>query len=234
MSAQPTHHATDDRLIDLAHGLLDAEESSACLAHVGRCRTCEDRFRAIAGERARLVAERQPAPVASHRPWLVAAASLAALLVLAAALRFGRDEGGPPSYWLPIEREQAVLRSDADGTAPAELARALAAYESGDAGRAARLLREARVPKAYGPLRNLYLASALELDGEPAEAAAVLERLSIDTLPEPWRTQARWVAYAAARAQGQDQRAATLLDRLARAAGPIGDLARDERERWRR
>ena len=35
MSAQPTHHATDDRLIDLAHGLLDPEESSASLVHLG-------------------------------------------------------------------------------------------------------------------------------------------------------------------------------------------------------
>jgi hypothetical protein len=233
MSAQPTHHATDDRLIDLAHGLLDPEESSMCLAHVGKCRTCEDRFRAIAGEHARLVAHAAPAPVGRRRPILVAAASLAALLVLGAALRFGRtSDAGPSPYWLPIEREQAVLRSHSDATAPADLARALAAYEKEDARLAARLLNEAEIPEEYEPLRDLYLASALALDGRAAEAAAVLDRLHIDTLPEPWRTQGRWVAYAIARARGDDDRAAALLERVARANGEIGDLAR--RERWRR
>jgi hypothetical protein len=227
-------HATDDRLIDLAHGLLEPAERTACLAHVGKCGACEERFRAIAGQHARLEAEGAP-PVASHRTRYVVAASIAALLLFAAALRFGRSaDAGPASYWLPIEREQAVLRSHGDTEAPADLARALEAYAKQDAARAIALLREADLPTEYKPLRDLYLASALELDGQAAEAGAVLERLRIDTLPEPWRTQARWVAYSVARAQGQDDRAAALLEAVARTKGEIGELARRERERWPR
>jgi hypothetical protein len=226
-------HATDDRLIDLAHGLLEPAERSACLAHVGKCSACEVRFRAIAGEHARLAAEVAPS-ISSHGTRYAVAASIAALLLVAAALRFGRTTDAPAPYWLPIEREQAVLRSHGDGEAPAEFARALEAYAQQDARRAARLLREANVPKEYLPLRDLYLASALELGGDAAEAQAVLDRLHIDTLPEPWRTQARWVDYTSARDQDQDDRAAALLETLARASGEIGELARRERERWSR
>ena len=234
MSAQPTPHASDDRLIDLAHGLLDPDASSACLAHVSRCDDCEARFRAIAGERARLVAHAAPAPVA-RRSRILVAASIAALLLFAAVLRFGREgHAGPSPYWLPIDREQAVLRSSAEAETPGDLSRALAAYEQEDAALAVRLLTAAEVPAEYEPLRNLYLASALELDGQATAAAAVLDRLYVDTLPEPWRTQGRWVAYATARARGENDRAAALLERIAHVPGEIGELARRERDRWRR
>ena len=227
-------HATDDRLIDLAHGLLEPAERSACLAHVGKCSTCEERFRAIAGEHARLDAAGAP-PVSSHRVRYVVAASIAALLLFAAALRVGRaTDVGPAPYWLPIEREQAVLRAHGDAEAPADLARALEAYAKQDAPLAVELLRAADPPAEYKPLRDLYEASALELGGDAAEAQRVLDGLHVDTLPEPWRTQARWVAYASARDQGQDDRAAALLETLARASGEIGELARRERERWPR
>jgi len=231
MSAQPSPHATDDRLIDLAHGLLEPVESSACLAHLGRCAACEDRFRAIVGERARVAAE-HALPLATSRRRVFAAAVVAALLTTAVLLGIRRDaEPGRVAYWLPIEREEAVLRSEAESDSGAEIGRGLVAYRSHDAALAVRLLAAARVPQDHEPLRDLYLASALELDGRLAEAARVLDRLNVDTLPEPWRTQARWVDYRVARGLGDDGRAAALLGRLESAPGEIGDLARRERER---
>ena len=232
MSARRTPHPSDDRLIDLAAGLLLGPEAAACLAHLGACATCEERFRGIAGERARVEAERAPAVRPRTGRWVGAAAAAAALLVIA-LLAGPRQEAlaGPPPYWLPTDREEAVLRADGEAESSTELARALAVYRSRDARLAASLLREARVSESHERLRKLYLASALSLAGDAAEASAVLEGLDDTAFPEPWRSQARWVGYTVACASGEAARAAALLHELHSARGEIGELARRETER---
>ena len=224
-------HTTDDRMIDLAHGLLEPGEASACLAHLRRCGECEERFQAIAGEHARLVAEREP-PVESRRAWIAVGASAAVLLVAAFLWRGApRPDADPAPYWLSIAREETVQRAKTAASLPGDLDRALAAYEGRDARLAVRLLEDARVPPGHEGLRDLYLASALERTGETERAATVIERLVVDTLPEPWRTEARWVEYTIALRAGRTGRAAELLERLERVPGAIGDLARAERTR---
>ncbi len=240
MNPRPREHATDDRLIDLAHGLLEPAEAALCLAHVSGCGPCEERLRAVARERAHLVAEHAPgvARPAMHgaiRAGGVAAAVVAACLIVVALLpSASRTEPQPAAYWLPIDREEAVLRSDGDVDASQDLAQALAAYRGRDVARATELLIEARVSPSHEPVRDLYLASALALGGHFAEAAPVLDRLHVDTLPEPWRARARWIAYSVARATGDSAAAAALLERLAGAAGEVGELARRESDLRRR
>ena len=232
MSARQTPHASDDRLIDLAVGLLPAQEATASLAHLGTCAACEQRFREIAGERARIEAEREPAVAGPRWTWVAGAASVAAVLLIG-LLSISREptRSGPPAYWLPTDREATVLRADVEPESTAEQARALSVYRSRDAARAATMLREARVSESHERLRDLYLASALELSGEPARAAEVLERLDETGLPEPWRSQARWVEYRVACAIGDAVRAERKLQELRSASGEIGRLARLEVER---
>ena len=232
MSARQTPHTSDDRLIDLAVGLLPVSEKAACLTHLGACALCESRFREIAGERARVEAEREPSIRARKWRWVGAAAAVAALALLALLPRPGRETPlGPPPYWLPADREQSVLRADRDAVASTDLARALAAYHSRDARLAASLLREAQVPESHERLRQLYLASALALAGDAEQASAVLDRLDEASFPEPWRSQVRWVGYTVACATGDAARAAERLRELRHAKGEIGELARREIER---
>jgi len=124
-----------------------------------------------------------------------------------------------------------VLRADGEAESSTELARALAVYRSRDARLAASLLREARVSESHERLRKLYLASALALSGDAAQASAVLDGLDETAFPEPWRSQARWVGYTVACAVGDAGGAERRLRELRSASGEIGELARREIER---
>jgi hypothetical protein len=234
MSARQTSHPSDDRLIDLAVGLLPAQEATASLAHLGTCAACEQRFREIAGERARIAAEREPEVRARTRVWAGVAAAAAAAVLLSIALLPGPRHGveaGPPPYWLPTDRDEAVLRADGEAESSTDLARALAVYRSRDARLAATLLSEAQVAESHERLRKLYLASALALAGDAAQASTVLDDVDETAFPEPWRSQARWVGYTVACAVGDAARAEERLHELRSAKGEIGDLVRRERER---
>jgi len=168
-------------------------------------------------------------PKIRRRGFVAAGVGAAAVLVLAFLL-YG-SLVGPERYWLPLDREFMLLRA---GPLPAELERfgaGLTAYREHDAVRAAELLGSAEVPESYTRLRDLFLASALALEGRHADALDVLDRLRVERLPMPWRARARWVSYTALRDGGRVEEAASLLDDLATRDDEIGALARHERQR---
>jgi hypothetical protein len=209
------------------------------LGHLRECAACEGRFRVVVREREELRASGSPGlvaaaaapPIVRRRGFVATVAGLGAAAVLVLAFVLHGYLAGPERYWLPLDREFMLLRA---GPLPAELERfgaGLTAYREHDAARAAELLGSAEVPESYTRLRDLFLASALALEGRHAEALDVLERLRVERLPMPWRARARWVAYTALRDAGRIEEASSLLDDLAARDDEVGALARDERQR---
>jgi hypothetical protein len=138
-------------------------------------------------------------------------------------------------YWIPVETRAATRGPEIDvgpSTATSsDFDAALEAYAKQDLPRAIARLESVHPPDDVEPLRRLYLASAYVLDGRPAQAVQTIERLKIDSLPQPWRSRARWTLYLAMRDAGSGARALRLLEELTAEEGQIGDLARQEQER---
>lgn len=227
-------HPGEDALIDLAHGLVVGHAARPLLVHLATCADCERLFREISGRRERLLAEGAPTPGRSNPsmerrrvwPWLAAAAMLA--VAVAAPLLVDRKHPVLIDALLPAEGETTLMRSGDHVAGLDSFIEALEVYRARDPRLAARLFREADVPEGYDGLRRLYLASALLLVGEPDESLAVLETLNVDTLPQPWRDEARWVAYLGLRERGDAEAARPRLEQLADSPGEIGDRARRE------
>lgn len=249
-------HPSDDELLDLAHQLLEPGIASGLLDHVRACAACEARFRIAAQDRdywlarppgtaarrtpAQLVpppeAPRRMASLHSFPRWAtpVAAAAALALVVLAPSLRHRGAPSDP--RWLPVTHEHTLLRTPALAGAGVGLDRALGVYRSGDAAGALRELQALAIPPEAAfesSLRQLYLASALVLNAQPAEALRTLDSLDVPTLPEPWRRWARWTRYLAARDAKQDREAQALLADLSRYPNDVGEYARAEQARLR-
>ena len=218
-------HLSDDRLIDLAAGLVAGDERRDLLAHLASCAPCEARFQATCAEaeRARLPRER-----ARIRPrWAWAAAGLAAALLAAAVLiplLRAPAVSEPAAYWLPVETESVDLRAAPADRDAAVFAEAAAAYRSRDAARVVALLRGRMIPESQDPLKLLY-ASALLKTGAHEEARATLDGLMIETLPQPFRDRAKWVLAGALRAGSREAEAEAVLRDLARRDGEFAVAA---------
>jgi len=247
--AQRTGHLDEDRLIDLAGGLLPAEESRPALRHLRECIDCEKQFRTVAIEWERVRMNDEPvridgrlelAPQPSaratrrgRRPLLpiLVAGTIAAGLLLAVLLVPAPTLDAPIPWRLPVDQTYLRARADAAADGAGNLATALDAYRRGRPERAVELLSAAQVPERYEALREIYLASALILDNRPGEAEPVLERLEVESLPPPWRQMAQWLVYVTVEERGETERAAALLEQLVDAPGEVGEVARAERER---
>ena len=219
-------HLSDDRLIDLAAGLVAADERRELLAHVASCAPCEARFRATCAEAERA---RLPREAARIRPrWTWAAAGIAAALLATAfliPLLRAPASPEPAAYWLPVEAEAVDLRAAPADRDAALFAEAAAAYRAHDAARVVALLRGRTIPESQDPLKLLY-ASALVKTGAHEEARATLEDLQIDTLPQPFRDRAKWLMVGALRAGSHDADAAPLIRDLAGREGEFAGAAR--------
>ncbi|MGH9869859.1 MAG: hypothetical protein ACREAA_17070 [Candidatus Polarisedimenticolia bacterium] len=223
-------HLAEDALIDLLHGLLPAGEAESMLGHMRSCSACEERFRMAArdNERARAVGAplMRPANGASRRRWKVAGVAAGILMgaLLAVLLR---DRPAVEPYWLPVEEDQVSLRSLDTDEPPRELLSALDAYKERDARRALEWLERAPVSSSYRGVRDVYLASALVNDGRNAEAGRVLRGLGLETMPQPWRSRARWLLYLVMK-EDNDPGAPALLNQLADDPDVVGEWARRE------
>jgi hypothetical protein len=138
-------------------------------------------------------------------------------------------------YWIPVEARAATRGPDIDvgpsNATPSDFDAALEAYARQNLPRAIERLEIVRPPDDVEPLRRLYLASAYVLDGRSGQAIETLDRLDIESLPQPWRSRARWTLYLAMRDAGSGARAHRLLEELTAEEGQIGDLARQEQAR---
>jgi hypothetical protein len=247
-----SEHLDEDLLLDLAHGLLAADQAEIALAHLRRCPSCDERFRVEVRvrERARAAGAPRPATVAAiargGKPhertragfparWgavaIVAAAAVALIAVILPRTWTARSES-IPDYWLPLDRgEITLLRAPSSPDALGEMHLGLQAYERHDAAASLALLERASVPESYRALRDLFRSSALLHVGRPEDARLVLEDMRIHAMPEPWRDRAQWLLYLALRATGERERAEELRIGLASMPGEIGDLARAEGKR---
>ena len=189
-------HPDDDRMLDLAHGLLEGGEADACLTHLKSCPECEQRFRVIDCDReyqrakiAACVAESNRPPLRWRRLAKIAAGFAGLGLALTAVLL---DSPVDAEFWLPVDAETLQLRSgeSAARAGGEEWAAALAAYERHEVDEALQRLQEAHVPPEYEDVRSLFLAHVLVLSGRSDEALALLAGLDVPTLPPPWRERA--------------------------------------------
>jgi hypothetical protein len=221
-----SEHVSDDRLIDLATGLVPASESGTMLSHLRGCPACEETFRGLCRdvERTKL----RTAPPKRRVAAVGAAAALAAAVLVAAALvpswRSSRAVD-PAAYWVPIEAEAVDLRAGIQDVDSAIFTEATDAYRKHDAQRVVRLLGGREIPESQDPLRLLY-ASALLKTGDAAGTLAALEPLRIPSLPQPYRDRAKWVKLAALRALSRDDDARSLAAELSARPGEFADAAR--------
>lgn len=224
-------HPGEDRLFDLAHGLLPGEEGKTCLDHLAACSACEDRFREMTGDRHRALSAGPPTLEPAGTPtvrkiprlWATLGLSVAAAIILAVLVLPGREDG-PPPYWLPIEVGNTLLRS---GPVPDRYTKALEAYERRDATRVVAILETEPIPAQDLYMRLVY-ASALLLEDRAKDAKEELLNLRVERLPEPSRRRARWLLYTSQRRLAEHEEADALLADLAADPGSIGDLARAE------
>ena len=217
-------HLSDDRLIDLARGLLPPQAEPELLGHLESCPLCEDRFRrtckeAEIGRLRRLRAPRQ------RSPWWIGAAAAAALIAAFVLLWDRSPAPSPSAYWFPLAIERVGLRTGESDPQAAAFEAAAEAYRRRDPERVVALLRGREIPEAHDPLK-IVLASALVKTGEPAAARQILHRLRIETLPQPDRDRARWILYAALVAEGRNDQARALAADLASRPGEFSEAAR--------
>jgi hypothetical protein len=171
------------------------------------------------------------ARVSRWRPAL----ALAVPLALAILVLWPHSTEMPDSsslHWLPSASEFLRLRAGGEAGEGDELARGLEAYSAGDL-RAA--IERLEAGEATGPLetiRRIYLGSALAWSGRYAEAAALLETVSPQELPDPWSGETRWTLYVALRGSGRAGAADSLLRVMADGEGEIAERARRQQESW--
>jgi len=218
-------HLGDDRLIDLAAGLLDTASESDTLRHLEGCPPCEARFREICrdAELARL----HP-PVARRLPrWRFAAAAASLLLVAATIALWTRSSGrvDPAAYWFPMELDTVGLRTGGPESDEGIFNDAVQAYKRHDPNRVVLLLRDRPIPEALDPVK-IMLASAFVKTGEPSRAEELLTELRIETIPQPDRDRASWILYAALASGGKTTQARAILDSLASRPGEFADAAK--------
>jgi len=242
-------HLDEDACLDLLHGLEPPEKREASLQHLAACPSCAQRFQLMFSERESLRAQEgealrgdEAAPESTlwarlraslRRPRLQLAMGLAAAVAVVIVTLLPRQAPEPEAsllYWLPSSTADLRLRTS-DGTALNEdLAAGLEAYGNRDLDRATRLLERAEVGGHYETIRKIYLGSTLAWSGKHAEAAALLGNLSTRTLPDPWRSEARWTLFVALRGCGRNARADSLLALLNRESGEIGRRAHEQLE----
>lgn len=248
--SEPSRHPGEDRLVDLAAGLLDPEAREALLGHLRGCASCEARLLEIYRGSERLatraalsmtVSWRTPAVLGAAREgapaiavpariprravWIGAAATAALVAAIAVFPRWldrHRDDG--LDYWMPLESEAVMIRSAEVPVDAAPFRAAVDAYAARDARRVIALLDGREIPRAYEPL-NLLLASALVWEGRNPEARALLDRLDILTLPEPARDRSRYLLAVALWREGRTGEAKAIARDLASGAGDLRERA---------
>src|SRR5262245_3989737 len=124
-------HLSDDRLIDLAAGLLTGADASPLLAHMQTCASCEARFREVCAELERP----KPGDAAVRRLPTWAGFAVAAAVVLAVVLAPRPDREPAQTlegYWLPVEAEAGNVRAPGANEDEARIAEATEAYRRQD------------------------------------------------------------------------------------------------------
>jgi pentatricopeptide repeat protein len=81
------------------------------------------------------------------------------------------------------------------------------------------------MPESQDPLK-IALASALVKTGKPDEALDLLDRLHVETIPQPDRDRVLWIHVAALQSGGRKREAAIAVRDLASRPGEFQEAAR--------
>jgi len=219
-----TAHPSEDRLLDIAAGLVAKGAAADDLAHLYACPDCEQRFRSICRdlERSRLA---RPAP--RRKAWIAAGLAAAAAIVAAILVPLARTPAvpDPATYWLPVDSETIELRTGRTDVERSAFAEAAGAYRDHDAARVVRLLSGKDIPESHDPLRLLY-ASALLKTGDARGSLRELAALKVETLPQPYRDRALWIKLGALRVLSRDDEARAIAREMSERPGEFEDGAR--------
>jgi hypothetical protein len=161
----------------------------------------------------------------------VAAASVAALATAVLVPVVAHRGAARRLHWLPASTAEVTTRDPSSSLPDSQIRHGLEAYARHDLAGARRWLGDVESQGPIELVRRVYLANTLAQQGDHREAAAMLERLPTDLVPEPWRSESRWTLSVAWRESGQPARADSLLAVLATEPGPVGDRARSATER---
>jgi hypothetical protein len=165
-------------------------------------------------------------------------AVLAAAVVLVMVIGRGRIAPGDAlEYWLPVDEEAFVLRSDDSVGGLVELREALDAYSHKNVTGAISMLEHMEPPAGddtWRALHDLYLASCYLHAGRIDDADRLLAKVDVPTLPSPWWERSMWMTYIVDSGMGREDRAAKTLEQLSTVEGDIGARARRAAGRQRR
>lgn len=120
-------------------------------------------------------------------------------------------DGTIQARWLPAMVGDVRVRASASLGSDTLLVQGLEAYDRHDASGAIELLSRAQTTDLMEMIRRIYLSSALLHVNRVPETIALLRAVPLERLPEPWSTEVMWTLYVALRADGQHERADSLL-----------------------
>ncbi|MCA9753199.1 MAG: hypothetical protein KC591_13475 [Gemmatimonadetes bacterium] len=215
--SEPTPPSPERIPVDLLLGLLPEAEREEAMRRIAADPTSATELRLLS---ARWERARSRRASAEHAPALrrVRGRIWAALLVPVAAaavipwLLFGR-QAAPSSAVVPLPTNLEALALRSSDPSDGSLERALSAYAEGRWAEAASRLADA--PDGRAPFRALYRASALALSNRPEEALAILDTLSLGSMPDPWRSEGGWTRAVCLEEAGRHEEARESMSTLA-------------------
>jgi hypothetical protein len=233
--SQYPRHLDEDDCLSLVHGLVDDATKAESFAHARECDACAERLLTAAGDRERFRAReararlREQPRVGAPWRWLALGGTLAAAALVASwffQLQGPTTRGAEGLGWLPDATSLLVTRDSGSSTSRGELEAGLQAYQRRDVKAARSLLSKSEASGRTEQLRRAYLASALAWSDDFAGAASALEGSSLESLPEPWRSECRLVLAISWQRTGRSAEADSLLSVLAAGDGSAAERAR--------
>lgn len=220
-------HVPDDALVELAHGLVGADERARLLDHVKACPPCERRFVEACHDLE--IARAGNASVTSspsRRGHWLALGAVAATVIAVVLFVPSKHRPIVAVDWLPADATESLERGEAPCGPTGLAADAVAAYSAHDAVRVVSLLGGRQLPASCDPLK-LLLASALLHQSDAKESLRVLESLDVESLPQPARDRGRWMRALALDHLGRRDEARRQLEALADRPGEYRARAAD-------
>ena len=242
------NHLHDDEILDLVLGFGSADARARWLGHAAACGECRASLEASRETHRTAQAEwsaareclaaRAPArggagrAVAGHGRLLAGAAVAAAAALVVLAI-WGPPRGAAVLHAIPLRplpaKVQFTTLRDTAGALRRSVRDGVEAYARRDYAEAADHLRGGDAKDPSDDLRRIYLGSALAFLGRDREAAAILDSVDPDRIPEPWKSEVMWSLASVQLALGNVARADSLVTALTSGRAP--DTSRTETAR---
>lgn len=237
-------HLSDDRLLDLASGLLSKAEADDAIAHCRECDECDRRLQAFVKDREATRARPQPQfkngrfsiPTAHAQPHRepdrqpIYAVMVASLVIVFAVVFLLKPTPDIP-YWTSSTFTPTVPRAEEGSTPRMTLDVVEAAYKARDGRATLAALDTLDLSKSTPATRAkaaVYRASALLNLKRPLEALDVLDLEMAGRFQSPVREEALWIVFLAQRELGDAKGMCETLSVLVDESGDKAKRARHE------